>query len=731
MKAVSKDISIWLFTVYVVFLILILGGITFLLSACTKEVMVSPYNSRTDGKIAVNFLLGDIIHNGNEVVMRNYSDINPETVIIPLCDDLCLVATLEADLPVRTRATTSKLSDGTLLRIVAYEDKTTYQTHADYKVAGSILMSDNPLYVAEGDYKFVVYSYNSTTTLPVHHNYTITDIYPSIDLLWGCYPLNGSFHVTASSNNDITVTISHLLSLVTVQTTTDGLSHIVNIDAISDVYITPGKQVNLSIKDGTLAAGSDARQNVTAWSGLGTTTVTSEPCMVYTDNAGAFHVKINSLTLEGYAAPFSNLTATFYKQLQSGVSYTVKVNFKEPSKPVPNVPVTGGTSAGFIIPIPPALTGKPSITWTASVVTLSGKTPLSDGGRTLVRHEAVLVNANGITLTTPGLYPLTTAGSYPISDAVYVRFPKIYWPNRHIPDIKARVTVTISAAGQSYLHVFDVGQDALENRGFHVGAVASAAYSGYESIYMEYFTGHGTTGANSPVSIRKISDFSLVNNNYDNSSAIASNVTYLHYASSNYSNNAVWTSAINFMAQEGLTLFVCDQHSDGHINYLNSNTSPMSVAGYHFVSGGARHGILDLTRPAITDTRVGQFLTHYGPTWINANISTLNGDDTDHTTATQWPAGAVPLSQENNNAVLIIDPVRKMIYCGEGEMFKTNTNQIFIRNLQHYVANAARYGSHFQDLFIDDNHPDSAGLPPIWDAAYWGANAWVIPVGMP
>ena len=157
----------------------------------------------------------------------------------------------------------------------------------------------------------------------------------------------------------------------------------------------------------------------------------------------------------------------------------------------------------------------------------------------------------------------------------------------------------------------------------------------------------------------------------------------------------------------------------------------MKAAGYDFVASGATNALLDVTNPSIQDTRVGQFLTQYCPTTITSNITTLKSNDAIHTSATQWPAGAVPVSQQNNNAILIIDPVNKLIYCGEGEMFRDNTNEIFIRNLQHYVANASRYGSHFQDLFIDDNHPDSPGLPPIWDAGYWGANAWTVPVGMP
>ena len=742
MNAVKRRFSIGQYAVCAYAIILIVSSLTFLLSSCTKELEVNPFKPQQGNMVTVNFAMKGMKQTGNEVITRSHSEMSPEIVTVLLGDDLYMVATLEADRPVQTRASTSGLPNGTLLRIVAYLNEETYFAHADYTVDGNVLVSDNDLQVvANNKYKFVAYSYNSTTVLPAHKEYDITGIDPSVDLLWGCYPETGSYLITASSYEDVPVTMSHMLSQVTVQVTTAGLDRVINITDIAGVSITPGKKVDFSIKDGKLTTGGDATQNIShEWDQLGSTIVTSKPCMVYTKNAEAFQVNIGSMTLNvnGSAKHYTDLTATFNKKLLSGFSYTVRIHINEAFvPPLPKIPAAGGISKGYLIPVPAAFAGSPSLTWTASVATLSGKSP--DGGRTLVHHEAVLVDASGNQLTVTGVYPPTTTGSYPMSDSVYVKFPKIYWPNRHIPGIKARVTVKISdGSGAVIPYVFDVEQDPLQSRGFVVGNVGHAAFSGLGSSYMQYYTGYGTPGANSPVSILKISDYELISTHYTNTSpTIDSRVTYLHYASSSYTRSLTWASAKYFMAREGLTLFVCDENSATHIDYLNNSDSPMSAAGYNFVTLGTwtsstnnDPAYLDLTRQSIYNTRIGQFLTQYCPNQITSNVK-LTGINIDHSSATAWPPGAVVVSQNATNAILIIDPVRRLIYCGEGQMFQDATNQNFQRNFMHYVANAARYGSHFQDLFIDDTHPNSTGLPPIWDVNYWGANAWKIPVGMP
>jgi len=123
-----------------------------------------------------------------------------------------------------------------------------------------------------------------------------------------------------------------MLSRVTIQATTTAMGSN-NINGITGVSISPGSRFSLTIAGGTLNAGSTEVQSISStWDGIGTHTIISQPRIVHTNNAEAFHVNISSLTLNGYPTtptPFTNLTATFSKKLQGGYSYTVKIFFKK------------------------------------------------------------------------------------------------------------------------------------------------------------------------------------------------------------------------------------------------------------------------------------------------------------------------------------------------------------------------------------------------------------------
>jgi len=325
MNGEKKDLMIWQYTVVVSVIILILCGLTLLLSSCTENI-AGPLQSGK--KITVNFLFNGVTENDEEVITRSDSGTNPETVIVPVGNDLCMVATLEVDRQIKTRAaTTTTLPTGTRLRIVAYWEATSlYQTHADYEVDNGLLIAITPpLQVPAGNYKFVAYSYNSTT-LPTHNNYTISNINTSTDLLWG----DKTYSVTTSTHEEVPITMSHMLSRVKIEATTAAMGSNF-ITAITGVSISPGSEFHLTIADGTLSAGSIEVQNViSTWSGIGSPTIiTDEPRLVYTNKAEAFQVKIGSLTLNGYPTPFTNLTATFGKKLEGGYSYTVKMFFRK------------------------------------------------------------------------------------------------------------------------------------------------------------------------------------------------------------------------------------------------------------------------------------------------------------------------------------------------------------------------------------------------------------------
>ena len=303
------------------------------LSACTKEVVVIP-NSGDGTKVAVRFSLGDVEYKGNEeLTMHRRPNINSETVEIPLGDSLNMVVTLEVDQKIKQRAATSNLAAGTKLRVVAYQNGDTWHAQADYTVS-NITTGDNrrqlegpTLEVVPGNYRFVAYSYNSSATLHAH-NEMITDIDPEKDLLWGCFPQNGSLHpVSASSFEEVNITMSHHFSQIKIVATTENLPDTYTINGISNVTIA-GKSADLTVHNGTLKPKDDvAAFFSSSWSGTGTKTFTSLPRLIYTGGEASTVVKIGSLNLSGNKN-FTNLTASFNKKLQSGVSYTLRINFQ-------------------------------------------------------------------------------------------------------------------------------------------------------------------------------------------------------------------------------------------------------------------------------------------------------------------------------------------------------------------------------------------------------------------
>ena len=347
----KKYLSNWSCIINPDVIVSVLCGVTLLFSSCEEKIEGG--GRRSDKMVPISFTLGDTeFRNGGDIMSRRGNDDGtPETVVIPIGNGLCMVATIEPDRDIQTRAdvstmedgdpetdheiqtrtNTSTLDNGVIVRIVAYRDGTTYETHADYTVDGFDLTSSSPLEVPLGNYKFVAYSYN-TPTLPAHHNTTIPDIDPSVDLLWGCYPATGWHSVMGP--DEVSILMRHQFSRVKLEISSTMVDTGINIVAIDTVSISPvSKKVNLSIIDSVLTATSDSTQCFLSWTGLNTQTATSESRILYTNNAETFYLNFKTITLDGVylATPFPVSTGTFSKQLQRGTSYTLKLNIKKQS----------------------------------------------------------------------------------------------------------------------------------------------------------------------------------------------------------------------------------------------------------------------------------------------------------------------------------------------------------------------------------------------------------------
>jgi len=229
MEMTSKNRSIRHFVCFQCVYLVIWYTVINLLSSCVEETVGGSQKPGSGEKVAIQISLGNVTYKGNEVVTHHGDSPNPseetdspfreekedieETVVVPLSDDIYMYATLGVEQDVKMRAATSDLDPGSMIRVVAYLNGASYFSHADYTVSNANELIGDLLQVDAGYYKFVAYSYN-TTTLPSHHfiNDTIAMITPDTDLLWGCFPLTGTYQVTATAFEEITITMSHIFS---------------------------------------------------------------------------------------------------------------------------------------------------------------------------------------------------------------------------------------------------------------------------------------------------------------------------------------------------------------------------------------------------------------------------------------------------------------------------------------------------------------------------------------
>ena len=326
-KATKKGLTMWQYMCYMCAILLMVCGITFLLSSCTEEIISNIDKPKGSGKmVEVNFAMNNSSNGAPETVTtRNARDMQPETVEAPLGDNLFMYATLAVDSAIKLRAGTEPIPFGRTFRIVAYKHGTTYNGHADYKVSDySDNFSSGSLQVEEGGfYKFVAFSYNAET-IPEHQEVMPTT-HSAQDLLWGESAL---MQVNASTTVDIM--IHHKFSQVKILVTTED-NDPGNRPKINGIYadLSPLYNVAMTVQDGTFASLSDHLHAFTSWNDMGSTTVSTDEYSIFTNRANELVVSITNLQLEGYENPFTNLQAKFKKVMEPGVSYVLKVSFKK------------------------------------------------------------------------------------------------------------------------------------------------------------------------------------------------------------------------------------------------------------------------------------------------------------------------------------------------------------------------------------------------------------------
>ena len=214
---------------------------------------------------------------------------------------------------------------------------------------------------------------------------------------------------------------------------------------------------------------------------------------------------------------------------------------------------------------------------------------------------------------------------------------------------------------------------------------------------------------------------------YARSTTINGMTNYVH-VNNNITATYDWTAVNNYRTTtgNGLTVIFADYSSTAAIAGLNSATSPLFNCGYVIGNSGAGPYTSSLTTdPTATGTKIYHFLTNKGYNPITTITTTFGGDGTS-TRATTLPPSAVAMLVTADGARLVVDPLNNIIYIGECQQFEggnlSGNRWQFIDNLMYYIANAAKYGTNFTDMFIENGQPGAVPAP--WDPI-WGANAGV------
>jgi hypothetical protein len=322
------------------------------LTSCEKEAL-----NGADGEATIHFTLTDSAYGSDEVRRAGHVRMEPETVVVPVQGDLHAYATLEEDKESPLRAPgDATLAVGTRVRIVVYNSSTNaYVNSLEYEVTNATTGAIKPasptagLTLTTGSYKFVAYSFN-TTTVP-DYAASITGGAPyspngnASDPLWG---ISGTTSITAGGTYNISIAMKHQFSRVAIKATTTGMdAPVPTISAMSAVLVGY-KASAMAPLTGALTKGAAEEQTITFPSFSASTTVTSNACMVYTGGESTTSIKITSATIGGTTGSIP-APVSFNKQLEPGKSYTLRVSFKNLKWAMSNIYwVSTGSNVGYL-----------------------------------------------------------------------------------------------------------------------------------------------------------------------------------------------------------------------------------------------------------------------------------------------------------------------------------------------------------------------------------------------
>ena len=432
----------------------------------------------------------------------------------------------------------------------------------------------------------------------------------------------------------------------------------------------------------------------------------------------------------------SNYTATVTVTLvDSGVTSTINVvqtsaGITLSPNTVPAISNDGGTSQ------PIGILADASLRWEVISFTTEGT-----GGPhpTLAHHAAELLLEDGSAVDIED-------GEYAIAQKFKVRFPKVYYPNR---DFMISAKVVVGIVGSSLQSTITINQTPLTAAPMVAwGLTGSPNYGALGDTY-----NRGWDGNSGRWGLKQIPGFRVLGSSAANgATTINASVNYLSvtaHIGGNNGTNYNWRAVKDYIKNRDAFAIIQSQDDNG-VRTLNNDNSPLRDAGYPLASYGRDVNGIMYQDADNSNTKVWKFLVDesknkFKPSEIPANNYWYIDGVNNTLPISLLPESAVVLvakktsdssMTQSDDAMLIVDVENKFIWMGESQLFWYDTwidhnRSKLLENLMYYVANAAKYGSHFTDLLLEsDAGPSDNGnmgdgrvaQPPLWDATYWGRN---------
>ncbi|MCD7935803.1 MAG: hypothetical protein LUG98_02995 [Tannerellaceae bacterium] len=321
--------------------------------------------------------------------------------------------------------------------------------------------------------------------------------------------------------------------------------------------------------------------------------------------------------------------------------------------------------------------------------------------------EATLSAENNTATFADGLTSLSGMNS---GESFRVVFPKVLTPR-----VKPKATVTIRITGTNVTRQFTVEQKAFVARTLYT----VTAKSTYGSI-------------SSSISVDYISQFksNMRNVSYFGENGVVYTYPYTQFSHNRTPGTTTDIYCMNDMtptSTERTTILDWLNESDQHIMLwwgdlqAKHAAEALGLPGYvgktdnHIPASTAR-----VLNPAVKDHPVMKYLLETGPFSQREGEIPLTGvslyaNDGTNGALSSWNPDMVPLMLDprgNGNLILGIDPKRRIIFCGDTEIFhaiKNNYvgttgsyNDRFLNNLLAFITNVALYGDDFLKDFIEE-----------------------------